>query len=305
MNNRLALVMVNHNGGEEVRASVRSVLDQLTELDRLVLVDNGTYDGSGVSVRNEHPEIQFFSNEANLTYSAANNIGLRWALDEGFEFIGLINPDVRLHPGMIESLISLFHKKTNDHRIGAVSPVMILPGAHERIWFAGGKIHWLFSWISNKGSGKKLEEAKQYTGYCEYLTGCCWVSPATVWRDVGLLDDSYAMYTEDVDWSWRARRSNYKLWVEDSAVLLHNLSQSSGGGRSPFKMHYRTLTNRLFFYRYTPFYLRPLQKIIGTFVNILYFIFLIFQGNIPAAKSFIKAAFQPIENPVKWLTEKN
>ena len=110
--NRVAFVMVNHNGGEEVLHSVRSVLMEMTEEDRLVLVDNGTSDGSGQRVYEEFPDIHYIGLADNHTFAAANNHGIRWALKHKFSFIGPINPDVRLKPVMIDRMVrhlSLIH----------------------------------------------------------------------------------------------------------------------------------------------------------------------------------------------------
>ncbi len=299
---RVAFIMVNHDGGEETFLSARSVLEDLSENDILVLVDNGSSDGSGKRTVHQLTPIRYFSHEQNLPFSAATNIGIRWALEEGYSYIGLINPDVRVKPGMTETLVNRL-KNSGKEKIGAVSPVMVFDQPANTIWFAGGNIYWLFSWLANRGINKPATQAIRFGGFTAYLTGCCWLAPASVWKMVGLLDDSYAMYVEDVDWSYRARLQGYHLMVANDALLIHRLSLSTGGGRTPFKMTYRTLASRLFFKRYTPKCLRPLQLILAWIPVLLYYLMLRLKHENEAASAFLKASLQPLQDPVKWLPE--
>ena len=296
---RTAFVMVNHNGGEEVLESARSLLADLADEDLLILVDNGSEDGSGERVLEKLPRVHFITHPENRTFAEATNIGIRAAMEKGATYIGLINPDVRILRGMTRTLRQKLELRqgTTDY---AVSPLMLYDTPRNRIWYAGGRIHWLFGWMSHRGWGCSLERAHRYTGATEYLTGCCWLTHRDVWQKVGLLDESYGMYAEDADWSVRAIRKGIELHVVPTAILVHRLSQSSGGGRNPFKMTYRTLATRLFFERYTPVWLKPVQKQVTWIIQQAYSLFLLQRNGEESMKAYRQACRKSLEERIPW-----
>ncbi|MDP8205922.1 MAG: glycosyltransferase family 2 protein [Candidatus Electryonea clarkiae] len=298
--NRVAFIMVNHNGGEEVLRSALSVTDDLSDNDRLILVDNGSTDNSWLKVKEEIDNIICLRHRKNLSFAAANNRGIRWALKEGFKYIGIINPDVRVSHGMTDTLLGRLEGQ-EDSRV--VSPIIYYENPAEVIWFGGGKIWWLFAWVSHRGQGKPAGYKSRYEGSTDYLTGCCWLAPSGVWRRTGPMDTKYGMYAEDVDWSWRARQKGVKLIVEPSAELVHRLSQSSGGRRNPFKIKYRTMATRLFFLRHTPDLLKIPQAFLSLIPIKLYSLLLAWSGEWASLKEFMKANFMHIDGKIPWPPE--
>lgn len=294
---RVAFIMVNHNGGEETLHSVRSLVSDLGKDDLLYLVDNGTSDGSGKVVKKEYPSIVYLENHENMTFSGANNRGIREALERGFRYIGLINPDIRTIPGMVQTLVEHLEMFPQS---GAVSPIMYYESPANTIWSAGGTIHWNLGWAANRGLNKPARAGWRYHGRTEFLSGCCWLARREAWERVGLLDETYAMYAEDVDWCYRAGLAGFRLDVDNRAKLIHRISQSSGGGRSPFKMMYRTMASRLFFSRYSTLCQRIAQKSIGTVANAGYAFVLAAKGEFRALKTFVDALRQPLPERISW-----
>lgn len=295
--NRLALVMVNHNGGEETVRSVDSVLKDQGREDLLILVDNGTSDGSGIQAVEGKERVYYIENKENDPFAEATNIGVRFALEKKYKFVGIINPDVRVEPGMMDILCDYLQQNES---VGAVSPLMYYEKPENTLWFAGGRIHWLIGWMSHVGNGDQPDDIACYAGKTQYLTGCCWVAPSEVWQNVGLLDPSYGMYAEDVDWSYRSRIKNYTLHVVPGAKLVHRLSYSSGGGRNPFKMTYRTLATKLFFKRFTPNWMKPLQFLFASGLAVFYAIFLLIKENKGSSKAFLNAHFTKVKERIPW-----
>lgn len=299
MKRRAAFVMVNHDGGDEVVASVRSLLAHLAPQDCLILVDNGSSDGSGERAAAESVRIIYLSHPENRTYAEANNIGLKRALDEGYRYAGLINPDVRLRPGMADTLVAEL-ERDEEAELAAVSPLILRDGDRERVWFAGGRIFFPISWTHHAGNGRPFRKLDEPPERCEFLSGCCWLSPAEVWHELGLLDPSYGMYCEDVDWSLRARQQGYRLRVVAGAVLVHQVSSSSGGGRTALKMTYRTLAGRVLFHRWTPPAARPLRALLTPPFVAFYALFLyLAEGRAPAT-AYLRAWRTKRKEPVPW-----
>lgn len=294
---RVAWVMVNYNGGEELFRSMDSLQSDLSHEDHIFLIDNGSVDHSIERVQQAFPEVTVLLNRENQPFARATNRGIIQAKEQGFRFIGMINPDVRIRAGMTDSLSSSLE---NDRMTGAVSPVITYVTEPEKIWFAGGAICWWLGWSRHQYLGKRLDRLPNHPFRSKTLTGCCILAPAKIWETVGLLDDSYAMYTEDVDWSYRVRLRGFQLLVNPGAVLLHNVSSSTGGGRTPFKMKYRTLSSRLFFHRYTPFPQRIVQIIASRLAALVYLTMLLRNHEVAAAAAFARAWMSPLEDPVPW-----
>jgi len=291
---RVAWVMVNHDGGEEVLASVKSLLADLTEQDRLILVDNGSVDESADLVLKRFQSVILLRNSSNQPFSSATNRGVKYALENGYSLVGIVNPDVRIQRGMTETLVRALDSGSK-LKTGAVAPVMTL-GNSNRIWFAGGTILWPLAWIMNRGMGKQIQQAYQYHGLSDYLTGCCWLAPRGVWEDVGLLDERYVFYAEDADWSLRARGKGYILRVVSNAILQHNVSTSTKGRYSATKIKYRTAANRKFFAQHTPARYRPFQIVGGCIMGIVYAGFLLLKGRWSSFVEYCKASIgKPVE----------
>jgi GT2 family glycosyltransferase len=107
-----------------------------------------------------------------------------------------------------------------------------------------------------KHRGIREVDRGQYDEAAEigYTTGCCILTRREVIEKVGMLDESYSMYTEDADWSTRVRRAGYSIAYEPQAKVWHKLSVSSGGHLSWFKMKNKYLSNMRFFARYATWY---------------------------------------------------
>jgi GT2 family glycosyltransferase len=296
---RAAFVMVNHNGGNETLLSVKSLLDEMSPEDKLFLIDNGSSDNSGVRAANLSEEIHFISHDENKPFAEATNIGIRTALEEGYPFVGPINPDVRVRPGMISHLAA-FLQHDRHATCAAVSPVILYDDPEDRIWFGGGRLIYPISWTQHIDRRVRLGEIRKSSRDVQFVTGCCWLSPAWAWRAVGLLDPSYGMYSEDVDWSTRAWRIEKRLVLVPDSELVHHISMSTGGGRSAIKMTYRTLAGRLFFERWTPPCLRFPQRVLTPLFVAFYATFLYLAEGPDVAKSYLRAWRTKLKDPVPW-----
>lgn len=295
---RVAWVMVNHNGGEELIATVASLSADLTDNDVILLLDNGSEDDSAGRAAERFPHVQMILTDENLPFSVATNRGLSFALEQGYTWVGIINPDVRVTPGLTGELIRTFSERTRKER-AAVSPVMTF-GSTDRIWFAGGRYFWSLGWIQHRGMGKLARVGYRYRGSTEYLTGCCWLSPAEAWRSIGLLDEAYVFYAEDADWSLRAIQAGWELYIQPDAALSHNVSSSTKGRFSPVKMFYRTVMARRFFSLNTPPSMRILQKFGVPLMHLVYSAYLYLSGNRRALSVYREALKRKPTEQVKW-----
>lgn len=245
------IVLVNWNG----RKVTLECLDSLARVDytpfKVVVVDNGSSDGSADAIRTAHPEVHILLLTENRRFAGGNNEGMRYALNEGAELLLLLNNDTTVAPDFLRFLVDRMH---STGRCGMVSPKIYYADPPDCLWYAGGRISY---WTGTmRHTGIRETDRGQYDTLrdIDYATGCCILTSADVIRAVGMLDESYFIYTEDADWSVRIKKAGYRLVFEPRARVWHKLSVSAGGHLSSFKLWNKFRSNLRFFARYASWY---------------------------------------------------
>jgi hypothetical protein len=248
---RVAIILVNWNGRQVT-------LDCLTSLRAVsypnvltIVVDNNSQDGSVEAIQSAFPEVLILSLPRNLRFAGGNNAGMRKALEQGADLVLLLNNDTLIDAECVTALVERMH---TDHSCGMVAPKIYYADDPQRIWFAGGAISF---WSGTmRHIGIREIDAGQYdtSRSIDYASGCCMLTRREVIEGVGMLDESYFMYTEDADWCMRVRLAGYSIVYEPRAKVWHRLSISSGGHLSWFKMKNKALSNMRFFGRYASWY---------------------------------------------------
>jgi GT2 family glycosyltransferase len=249
----IAVVIVNWNGRSLLDACLGSILGQAPPPELIFLVDNGSTDGSAEHVRSVWPTVSVLETGTNLGFAGGNNVGIRAALAAGADAVLLLNNDAQLLPGAIESLGSSLDR--DSPRISAVAPKILYRSAPDVIWAAGGRLDWWRGVSVDRGLNER--DAGQYDRAEEVqsATACCLLVRSDVFREIGLLDETYFMYFEDADFSARLRRAGRVIAYQPQARVLHDVFGSSGGAAdrpSPLALYYSTRNRALFIARHAP-----------------------------------------------------
>ncbi len=224
--------------------------------DRVLLVDNGSTDGTAAAVRADFPGVEVLRLEANRYFAGGVNEGIRQALAGGARSILLLNNDVVLERSALETLRRALEA---DPARAAVSPKIYYYEPPDVIWFAGGIVGRGFGLIRHRGVNVKDERLPDAPRAVDYVSGAAALLSREAIDRVGLLDPSYVMYVEDVDWCARARAEGLVLWYEPAAKVWHHVSATSGGGLTPLKAYFRLRSGALFLSRHTRAWERPLS----------------------------------------------
>jgi GT2 family glycosyltransferase len=230
------VVIVNRDGRRFLDACLEALAAQ-EPAHEVVLVDNGSSDGSADHVRRRHPRVRVLEAGANLGFAAGNNLGIRSA---GGRHLVLLNNDTRVRPGWLRALLDA---ADSDPRVGAVTAKLVFADRPGVIQNAGGL---LLSDGSGADRGAGEVDRGQYERR-EEVFGACGASVLLrreMLEDVGLLDESFFMYYEDTDLSWRMRLRGWKVLYEPRAVVDHVHAGSSREWSPLFTFH--ADRNRLF-----------------------------------------------------------
>ncbi len=275
----LSVVILNFNTLELTRTCLRSVLaSKLGSFGMEVIVcDNGSTDGSVEMVGKEFPGVILIKNGKNLGFAAGNNPGIRKALGR---YILLLNSDTEVPESTFREMIE-YMDATPD--AGASTCKLLLSdGSMDPACHRGFPTPWAaFTYIA------KLEKlfprtrlfGEYHQGYknlstiheVDCIVGAFFMVRREVIRDVGVLDEDYFMYGEDIDWAFRMRKKGWKIMFNPTVTILHKKKQS---GRSNILKN-RRVTTEVYFHRYNwLFYTKNYSKTYGPlltfFVNVFY-----------------------------------
>jgi GT2 family glycosyltransferase len=202
-------------------------------LDILVL-DNGSGDDSVPFLQAHQEKFILQALPRNLGFSAANNIGLRQALDEGYDYALLVNNDAFAAPDMLEKLLAEVQSD-----IALLSPKIYYEAEPGRIWFANGRRQPTTLDLRDTGRGELDGPQYARSKDVDYLLGTCLLVNLQAARVVGLLDEQYFFYFEDLDWSLRFQQAGYRLRLVADAHLYHRVALSTGSDEdAPQRRYY-------------------------------------------------------------------
>ena len=245
----LAVVVLNWNGMEDTRALLRT-LDRCRLpagwTVRVVVVDNGSSDGSPVAIAHEFPAAEVLALPENRRFAGGCNAGLARALADGADAVMLLNNDTEAEPGLLEHLLLAL---AQDPSAGAAAPLICFREPLDSIWYAGGRCVPALGLAQHRGLRRRDEGQYRAVEPTGYLTGCCLLATRAAWERVGPLDEGYFIYAEDADWSLRARAAGLRLLFVPTARLWHKVSASSGAA-SPWKVYQRLRANLRLFSRH-------------------------------------------------------
>jgi len=250
-NPRAIIIIVNWNGKDVTLDCLASLQRVSLPACRVLVVDNGSTDDSVSAIRTRYPATELLALPENRRFAGGNNAGIRQALAGGADFILLLNNDTVVDPGFLTALLDRFRR---EERCGMVVPKIYYHNAPDLLWYAGGELSF---WTgTTRHRGIREPDRGQYDTAVEtgYATGCCLLVSREVVERIGLLDESFFMYSEDADWCMRARRAGYRIMFEPRARIWHKLSVSAGGHLSGFKLWNKALGNFRFFARYARWY---------------------------------------------------
>ena len=208
---------------------------------KIILVDNEYSEKSLIDLRNKHKELIVFKEKNNLGFASANNLGIKYAIKNKFEYVMLLNNDTEVNKKFLSPLLNSFQ---NDNSLGAVQPLIMNYNNRAKVWNAGGYLNNFFGFPY---TNKKLNNKNRQI---DWITGCCILLKTKVIKKAGLIDEDFFAYYEDVDWSLRIKKLGYKLGVVESSVIFHHGTKSSNdsnleGNLSPF-VHYLNIRNHIY-----------------------------------------------------------
>ena len=255
----VAVVLVDYQDSPYTQECLQSLDAQKVDgiTIKTIVVFSQSSEARRKQFRKLFPHIISIVLERNRGFSGSNNEALHHVLNKmKSEYILLLNNDTRLASDAINKLLSFAQLQKNP---GIFSPKIFFEKGFEfhknsyaeqekgkAIWYAGGLVDKknVYAWHRgvNEVDHGQFEDAQETS----FATGCCMLISREVLEKIGLLDDKFFLYLEDLDYSFRARNKKFHLWYVPSSIIWHKNAGSTGGSGSKTHIYYQT-RNRLLF----------------------------------------------------------
>lgn len=241
---KVLVIILNRNGKDDTLECLQSFKEIDYPNYEIVVVDNGSSDGSQRIIKEKFPYVELIENRENLGFSRGNNVAIRYALRKKVDYVLLLNNDTVVHRHLLKELVEVAEIST---KIGIVGPKIYYYDNPKTIWFAGGLINLKRGTVRHIGKNEndigQFDEVKEV----DYVTGCALMIKREVIEKIGLLDEDYSpIYYEDTDWGIKAMKKGYKCVYVPKAKLWHKVSSTMGGEMSAPEMYLMTRNLILF-----------------------------------------------------------
>ncbi len=250
---------------------------------RFLLIDNGSEDNSSEYFQSTIPRIPLIAMPENLGFAKGANVGLRYALQKGFEHALLINNDAFPKKDMLTRL----HREIRPD-IALLSPKIYYKSEPDRIWFAGGERHPTLLEVRNRGQGEMDGPQWQTSRDVDYLLGTCLLVNLPLVAKLSFFDERYFMYYEDLDLSLRCQLAGLRLRLVSDAHLHHRVSVSSGGEDAPARVYMIAKSSILFFHTHASIGNRHAILVFRAFSAVKRLISFLAIGNHKAASAYLR-----------------
>jgi len=232
---KVFVIILNFNGIKYLKNCLQSLESQTYVNYQLIVCDNASIDGSADYAKLNFPSTILIQNKENLGFAKGNNIALKFALDQGADYILLFNNDTIVEKDVIEKLVTTGE---SNKKIGIVGP-KILDITNRDL------IHEMGMTCDKFGFPAGMKSYKRKIFEVFYISGCAMLIKQEVLRKIGLFDEKYFMIAEDLDLCWRAQLAGYTVVVNKAAKIYHVSGGSIIGGAIK-NTSYNTTLNRIY-----------------------------------------------------------
>ncbi len=232
-------IVILHFGDSQITINcLRSIKNKLS-YDGLIVVDNNqNFNGS-----NFKEKLKIIKNNKNLGFAGGINVGIKHALSQGADYVLLLNNDTLVKDNFLDKLMSIFKKYEN---AGITGPLIKFKKDGRLVYDFGGKINKIFGRTTHNERSRILNKGARIV---DYVSGCCMLVKKDVFKKIGLFDERFFLYYEDVDFCIRARNKGYLTYVSAESSIEHSLSKTVGKV-SPIAVYNQTKSAFIFGKKY-------------------------------------------------------
>ena len=218
------LFVLNWNG-RDLTLDCLSSLEKITYPNvKIYVIDNGSSDNSVTEIRNQFPDYEIIGLPENYGFARGNNAGFELVKQKA-DYTIFLNNDTIVDPNFVEPLINAMESNST---VKQSTPKIFYADNLDYIWFGGGKVSLWAGWIRHLGIRQKDSMQFSFNRNVDYATGCCVCMRTVDFELIGMFDESFLMYGEDVDLSLRFRKQGGQILFVPESKIWHKVSSSIG-----------------------------------------------------------------------------
>lgn len=233
----VGIMLLNWNGWEDTLRCLDSLKNINYRNFTVLLVDNGSTDGSVDRIREAYPELLIIENKKNLGFAAGNNVGIKRFVNSECDYIWLLNTDAVVEENTLSELVASAELDGGAAAVGAVVYHMDSPGKVQA--WGGARVNMLFGCFRHH---KHPVQPRRLS----YLVGASMLCRAEALIKEGMFDEGFFLTWEDVDLCFRFRKAGWRLRVAPLAHVWHRKSSSTGGTSAASDMYFYPSAGRFF-----------------------------------------------------------
>lgn len=275
MNPLVYIIILNWNGKDLTKECVESLLKVEYDNYKILVVDNGSSDGSVGVLLKRFTDIEVLELDDNFGYADGNNAGFRSLKKNKPKYIIFLNNDTLVDANFIEPLIKPLEVNQQN---GQTVPKIYYANERNTIWYAGGKVNLWIGKISHIGIRRSDSSKYSHIKKTGYATGCCFAIRYDDFAQYNGFDTTFPMYAEDVDLSLRIRNDGKNVLFIPESKVWHKVSSSLGGEFS-FRKFWRKYKGNLILFKKHTYILQRVTIMLSwiilipfKIVNLLYFL---------------------------------
>ena len=223
---------------------------------KIVVVDNSPNEGLDEELKQNFTSVILLKSDKNSGFAGGNNIGIKYAIENGAKYVVLLNNDTTVENNFLEPLLETF----NDRSVGLATGKIMYSVDRDKIWYGGGKINWIRGGGIMLGSGKSDNSEYNNKSEVTFASGCLFCLKSDIIEKVGVLNEDYFTYQEDTDYCVRLRRMGFSIIYEPKSKIYHQINATTQ--KSDFPLLYYQFRNRLYFIKkHSPIILKQIGYI--------------------------------------------
>ena len=261
MTEKVAIILVNWNSFELTNGCILSLKEIDYSQYDIIVIDNGSADGSCERLQANHPDIILIKSTFNSGFTGGNNLGLEYSINKGYTYSLILNNDTFVEPGFLSPLVNYMNAHPDT---GAIQPRIFFNHDRSMLWNAGSYYNHFWGYTYTIGYNRSSAPNDEQIKEVDWVTGCALLTRNSILEKTGLLSLKFFIYYEDVDLSFRIKKEGYKLIYYPQSVIYHiagmanrNIIKGKEGFLNPV-VHYLNVRNSIWLLKiYTPWYFIP------------------------------------------------
>lgn len=255
---KVSIIVLNWNGKEDTIECLESLKKITYPNYEIILVDNGSTDGSPEIFKKMYPEIRIIENEKNLGYAEGNNMGMQDAISRGTKYLLIMNNDTVAETSFLDKLINTIELNP---KIGVIGPKICYYSEPSLVQSNGERINF---WTGNtRSTGWRLNDNSIGTSlnFVDFVYGACLLVKADLAEQVGLFDPKFFIYSEEMDFCMKINKVGYRIVCDPTAKIFHK-DQITSSKISYLAKYYQTRNRIIFMKRWAKNYQYPIFLLI-------------------------------------------